>query len=61
VKVNVYLKSGQTMTFEANKLESQTNGLYGGLTSLKWTIDNEAETKLFFIDLEQVAGITTVE
>lgn len=61
MKVNVYLKSGQTMTFEIDNMESQTNSFHGGLTNLKWTTDKEAETKLFFIDLEQVAGITTVE
>jgi len=61
VKVNVYLKSGQTMTFEAESLEIHTNQLSGRMTNLKWTTKNEAKTKLLYTDLEQIAGITTDE
>jgi hypothetical protein len=57
MKVEVYLKSGQVMEFESTKINLERD-YQGNLTKITWD-KVESGINLFYIDLNEVVGITT--
>ncbi|MNO32212.1 hypothetical protein D3C76_221960 [compost metagenome] len=57
MKVKVYLKSGQVMEFESTKINLERD-YQGNLTKITWD-KVESGINLFYLDLNEVVGITT--
>lgn len=54
----IYLKSGQTIRFPADKVGTSKSAMTGDLLEVRW--ENAINAPLY-IDLEQVAAVTTEE
>lgn len=53
----IYLRSGQTLRFQAEKVVTSRSKLTGELLEIRW--EGDAEPSPLYLDLSQVAAVTT--
>lgn len=59
MRVWIYMRSGQTVEFNAKEITKTRNRLTGELTSLNWKSAENGPVDLFDVNLADIVAITT--